>query len=164
MNYSFRYGPFVITVVYSACSYLLDSFYPCLRDSGPTCYVPAIVLGTTPFSKTFYFVLGCRGSTMLWEFQMKSKGCSHTLWSMYPFSPPIQAAIYHLSRVALSPHLVGSSWLSIWHSCISSMLSSNNPMRRRCHYPNFTHEVTVGLSENKSFSFTNMWSKPKVEI
>ena len=39
MNYCFRYGPFMITVVYSAVITYWIHFIHVLHDSGPTCYV-----------------------------------------------------------------------------------------------------------------------------
>ena len=58
MNYCFRYGPFMITVVYSAVITYWIHFIHVLHDSGPTCYVSAIVLGTATFFKNFLLCIG----------------------------------------------------------------------------------------------------------
>ena len=56
MNYGFKYGPFMITVVYSTVVTYWIHFIHVLHDSGPTYYVPAIVLGTATFFKKFFIL------------------------------------------------------------------------------------------------------------
>lgn len=89
------------TVVYSAVLTYWIHFIHVLRDSGPTCYVPAIVLGTATFSKTFYFVLGVSwiNNAVRVSDEEQRDAAIHRHVSILPSHPGCHIS---LSRVALS--------------------------------------------------------------
>ena len=57
MNYCFKYGPFMVTVLNSAVITYWIHFIYVLHDSGSTFNILAIVLDTATFFKNFLFCI-----------------------------------------------------------------------------------------------------------
>ena len=119
----------MITVVYSTVITYWIHFIHVLHDSGPTYYVPAIVLGTATFFKNFFILYwGVADQQCCDSFRWRAKGFSHTYTCIHS---PLPSRLPYSIEQSSTPYIVGSGWLSIWHNCIASVLSSNNPMRRK---------------------------------
>ena len=108
MNYCFRYGPFMITVVYSAVITYWIHFIHVLHDSGPTCYVSAIVLGTATFFKNFLLCIGVswiNNAVRVSDEQQRDS-------AILP-KPSLPSKLPHIIKQSSMCDTVGPCWLSV---------------------------------------------------